>query len=320
MIGIGVIGVGYWGQKHLDEFSHMPSRCSLEAASDLSPANLEKCKAFGVKKTYLDYHDLLADPAVKAVSICTNNETHFEVAKAALLAGKHVLVEKPLTLEVETSRELVELAKEKGLSLHVGHLYRFNAALIRLRAFIQSGGFGKIYFIKVQFTNHNGVVPGRSVLMDLAPHAVDICNFLTGRWAKSTVSFGYRFRRHDLEEVTFTESDLGDGMRMYGEFSWLLPDKKRQVYVSGANTCAVVDLGSQQLTIHEVITDKQNREGKIKSSRIEPVTPSNALGDELASFVSHCESSTSEPINSGEIGLRTVEALLSCKHIDQGKP
>ncbi len=314
-LNVAVIGAGYWGKKHIDEFSRLKN-ANLAAVSDLLEANREHCKKnYGVR-TVSNYQEILKDKSIDAVSICTNNETHYQVAKEALLAGKHVLVEKPLTMETRTSQELVELGKKHGRVLCVGHLFRFNNAVRKLRELHQNGFFGKLYFIKIQWTNHNGPVPGRTVLMDLGPHAFDIPNFITGWWPKKSVYFGSQFRRGKLEETTFVESDYGNGFYLYGELSWLLPEKKREVFVVGEKACARADVISQRVIAQEVVNDEANREGKLKEVYEIPLIPNNALAEELESYVNDCSAGNVEgAVNSGEIGTRALEALLSCRKI-----
>ncbi|MFA4982709.1 MAG: Gfo/Idh/MocA family oxidoreductase [Candidatus Micrarchaeia archaeon] len=310
---IAVIGAGYWGRKHVDELSRSKS-ARLVAVSDLLEANRRICSEnFGVGRTVEDYREILEDGKVDAVSICTNNELHYQVAKEALLAGKHVLVEKPLTMDAATSSELVGLAKKKGRVLCVGHLFRFNNSVRKLRQMHQDGFFGRLFFIKVQWTNHNGPVAGRTVLADLGPHAFDIPHFICGMWPEKSSYFGSQFRRGELEETAFIESDYGNGMFLYSELSWLLPEKKREIFVVGERACARADVISQKVVAQEVMNDEANREGKLKGIFEVPVAQNNALSEELESFVSDCKAGNPSPINSGEIGLAAVQSLFSCR-------
>ncbi len=314
-LNIAVIGAGYWGKKHVDEFSRIKN-ARLVAVSDLLAANREHCiKNYGVDAVS-DYRDILANKSIDAVSICTNNETHYPVAKEALLSGKHVLVEKPLTMDVKTSEELVALAKKCGRVLCVGHLFRFNNSVRKLRELNEKGFFGKPYFIRIQWTNHNGAVPGRTVLMDLGPHAFDIPNFITGWWPKKSIYFGSHFRRSELDETAYVESDYGNSFYLYSELSWLLPEKKREVFVVGEKACARADAISQKVVAQEVINDETNREGRLREIYEVPVTPNNALAEELENFIKDCKAGNIEgAVNSGEIGTRALEALLSCRKI-----
>ena len=126
---VGVIGVGYWGRKIVDEYSKV-EEVSLVGVSDLDEKNLQFCaERYGVKNGFTDYKKLLAMKDLHAVNICTPNQMHYRITKEALEAGKHVLVEKPITLNSKEGKELVELAQKKKLVLSVGHIFRFNNAL-----------------------------------------------------------------------------------------------------------------------------------------------------------------------------------------------
>jgi len=198
----------------------------------------------------------------------------------------------------------------------VGHLFRFNNAVRKMRQLFQDGFFGKPYFMKFCAVNHNGPIAGRSVLMDLGPHMFDIPNFITGWWPKKSTYFGSSFRRSELEEVTYLESDYGNGFYLYGELSWLTPGKKREIFISGEKACASADLNSQKIVAQEVLDDGPNQVGKVKDSYAVPVEANNALLEELESFISDCKDpKPGGSANSGEIGLLALEALLACKKI-----
>jgi len=307
-IGIGVIGAGYWGKKHIDELSKIPG--VTLSVSDLLAENLEHCRQKH-KEVRLepDYRRLLSDPSVKGVTICVRNDAHYVIAKEALLADKHVLVEKPLADSVSASYELVEIAKKHGKILCVGHLFRFNAAVVRLRELCRSGFFGKIYFMKIQWTNHSPMHPERDVNMDLGTHTFDIINFITGQWPEKSECFGEPYRRERLDEVSYIRSFFPNGMRAYTELSWLLPDKKREVFVVGENGAAKADCDAQKAWSYSL------KDYGYVQEELE-VNPSNALGEELSSFVDDCRcGKIIRSDNTGEAGARTVEALAACKRI-----
>jgi len=310
-VKVGVIGSGYWGKKHIAELLNLPG-CKLVAVSDLNSNNLEKCRMLGIEKTYLDYRELLADSGVEAVSICANNEYHFEIAKAALLAGKHVLVEKPLTMDTATSMELIELSKKQNKVLCVGHLFRFNSVVRKLREMNQNGEFGKLHFIRTQWTNNSPLIANTDVILDLSPHVFDLCNFITGWWPETNSYFGNSFRRPALDEVAFIRSDYKNGFVHYIELSWLIPEKSRTVFVVGEKISAKADCGSQRLWVYEPKTlGATEREIKVE--------PSNALAEELSSFISDCRTNNvGSSLNTGEVGLKVIECILGCRKYDSG--
>lgn len=157
---VGVIGVGYWGRKIVDEYTKVED-VALVGVSDLEEKNLQFCaERYGVKNGFTDYRKLLALKDLNAVNICTPNQMHYRITKEALEAGKHVLVEKPITLNSKEGRELVELAQKKKLTLSVGHIFRFNNALHEVRRLIKEENyFGKLYLIECNWLNLEKAFP-----------------------------------------------------------------------------------------------------------------------------------------------------------------
>src|SRR5436853_1758546 len=154
---IAVIGGGYWGKKVIREtlaISQATGSSRLHSIVDNFPQSLAECRQeFGPGLDYrTDYHALATDPSVTGVHICTPNSTHFEVASAFLRQGKHVLVEKPLTLRTEEAYELVRLANENKAVLCVGHIHRFNNGVRELRRVLADGGIGDVSYLRLIWT------------------------------------------------------------------------------------------------------------------------------------------------------------------------
>ena len=203
---VGVIGIGYWGKKILDEFT-MIENVEVLGVSDLADENLAFARdRYGVDAGYKDYRELLAVDGVEAVAICVPNKDHFRICKDALEAGKHVLIEKPITTTSKEGDELVELAQAKGLTLSVGHIFRFNNALAEVRRLIsEEKFFGKLFLMEMTWVNLEKAFPDRDVLFDLAPHMFDIQNYLLGKWPDEIICTGGSSRipavRNRLERV-----------------------------------------------------------------------------------------------------------------------
>jgi UDP-N-acetylglucosamine 3-dehydrogenase len=139
---VGVIGTGYWGRKIVDEYTKIDG-VDLVGVSDLDSKNAEFCRErYGVRDTYDDYSDLLDLEELMAVNVCTPNASHYEICRAALEKGKHVLVEKPITMTSAEGWDLVKMAQDRGLTLSVGHIFRFNNALAEVRRLIGERFFG----------------------------------------------------------------------------------------------------------------------------------------------------------------------------------
>src|SRR5947209_17977698 len=170
---ISVIGGGYWGKKVIRETLEVcrtTGSSRLHSIVDNFPESLAQCRQeFGPGLDYrTDYHALATDPSVTGVHICTPNSTHFEVASAFLRQGKHVLVEKPLTLRPEEAYELVRLANENNAVLCVGHIHRFNNGVRELRRVLAEGVLGEVYYLRLRWTARMNAHLGREVITD--PH------------------------------------------------------------------------------------------------------------------------------------------------------
>ena len=316
-INVAVIGAGYWGRKVIREYARLSksdSDLNLFAICDLSDRNLKYCKEnFDVSYLTDDYKEVLSLPDVDAVDICTPNETHYQICVDALEAGKHVLVEKPMTLNVDEAFRLVELAKEKGLVLSVGHIFRFNNALKEVKRLIRDGFFGDLYHLRFQWTTWIPPIKGRDIITDLAPHPFDILNFLLDDWPERITCRGKAYRRDRLEEVAYIIAEFSSGVTAHIELSWLLPGKVREVTVVGSRRIAKVDCLTQEVTVFE----------GDKSFKLD-VKPNNTIEEELKHFkqsiLNNGLRNGFRVFNSGIIGANVVRLLEAARRsIEEGR-
>jgi UDP-N-acetylglucosamine 3-dehydrogenase len=275
---IAVIGGGYWGKKVIREtlkISQTTGSSQLNAIVDNFTESLSQCQQeFGPSFEYrTEYQSLAKDPSLTGVHICTPNSTHFEVASTFLRQGKHVLVEKPLTLRTEEAYELVRLATENKAVLCVGHIHRFNNGVRELKRVITNGGLGDVYYLGLRWTALMNPQLLREVITDLAPHPFDICNYLLDAWPEKLSCKGRGYRTKQNEEVAFITADYKGGLIAHIEISWLDRDKRREVTVVGSKGTAHLDCATQKLTL------------ELQGGRQEiPVSVSNTLGDEISHF------------------------------------
>jgi len=305
---VGVIGVGYWGKKHVEEFRNLGIGVSV---SDLADSNLEYCKnSFGCT-AHKDYHEILQRQEIPAVTIAAPNEFHFEICKNALESGKHVLLEKPMTTTYAQARELVELADKAGLVLNVGHIYRFNNAIRKIKSFLDSGYFGDVHIVKLTWTNREPVW-NRDIIFDLAPHPFDIVNFLFGKNPEEVAAIGEAFRKDAGEEAAFVNAKIGKAL-INLEMSWLTPEKVRRLVLVGSDKTAFVDCLSQEIKIH----DYNTKENIIISQG----QPNNTLQDELRHFIDRIgNGNASRSIADGIVGAEIVKILEVAKRsLDEKK-
>ena len=300
---VGVIGVGYWGKKIVDEYSKIEN-VSIHGVADPDEKVLTFCQErYGVKSTYANYKDLLAVKDLHAVNVCTPNQLHFQTCKDALEAGKHVLVEKPITLNSKDGKELVELAQKKGLMLSVGHIFRFNNALAEVRRLIKEEKFfGRLFLMELNWVNLEKAFPDRDVLFDLAPHMFDIQNYLLGQWPESICCESGAFRRKAGEETAYIAARFKDGLISMSNISWLVPRKTRQIVLVGETRSAVIDAVAQEVTIYE--------SGYTYKIGIEK---NNTIKDELVHFIKSIGDPQTETRNSGTIGVKTIELIEAAK-------
>jgi len=307
---VGVIGVGYWGKKIVDEYTKIEN-VNLMGVSDLDEKNLAFCAdRYGVKKGYKEYELLLAQMDLQAVNVCTPNAVHYRICKDALEAGKHVLVEKPITLSSKEGKELVALAQKKGLTLSVGHIFRFNNALAEIKRLIKEEKFfGKLFLMELNWTNLEKAFPDRDVLFDLAPHMFDIQNYLLDQWPTQVICTGGSYRRKEGEETAYIMCRFKDGLISMANISWLVPKKTRQILIVGESRSALIDAVGQEVTVYE--SGYTYRLG---------VERNNTIRDELMHFMKSIGDPLTETKNSGAIGLRTIELIEAAKRsMTEGK-
>jgi len=278
-------------------------------ASDLRKENLEFCqKKYHIPHVTSDYHELLASD-VDAVSICTLNETHYEVVKDALKAGKHVLVEKPLTMNSKEAYKLVDIAKEANRLLAVGHIFRFNNAIIEAKKYTKQHFFDNIFYLRLQWTDFVYPEQIKEIVFDMMPHAFDVMNFLLETWPTKISCFAQGFRDKDWEDTAHIICQFPNHVMTHTETSWTLPEKTRIIDIVGHDDCLKIDCLNQKVKVFH--------NGAFTGEL--PVQPNNTLRDEILHFLDAVEKG-SIVSNDGLAGARVVQALeMSRKSLEKGK-
>src|SRR3989344_3940588 len=183
MMKIAVVGAGYWGKKHVEELTKLNEDVIVV---DIDPKNRKYCKERFNVKVFDNHKKILKDKDLKAVIICTPNATHYRICRDFLISGKHVLVEKPLATKKEHINALISLAKDNKVSLSVGHLFRFNNSINKVKEMVREGYLGDIYIVKMKWINNEFEyqqdfykrIGDRDVIDDLVLHPFDILNFI----------------------------------------------------------------------------------------------------------------------------------------------
>ena len=305
---VAVIGAGYWGKKVINEYLQLAkddAKVGLSMVCDIKNENLTHCqKEYGIpeKKLSLSYEEAFNSGSVDAVHICTPNETHHEICKQALMAGKHVLLEKPMAMCARHAWELVGLAEHKGLILQVGHIFRFNNALRTVRDLVAQNYFGTLYYLKLQWTTLMSSPLGRDIIFDLGPHPVDIVNYVLKKWPSKVTCKARAYRRKLLEELAYFTLEFDTDVIANIELSWLEPGKVRRLDVIGSERAAMVDCLDQTIQINE------NGDGEAFSL---DVLRNNTILEEVDHFAHSVMSGQnfSNPGNIGATNTAVLEAL-----------
>ncbi|MGD9998943.1 MAG: Gfo/Idh/MocA family protein [Ilumatobacteraceae bacterium] len=233
---VGIIGCGYWGSKHVRVMAGIPG--VQVTAIDASASRLDAISStFGpVVKLAQRLSDELR--SLDAVVVATPPETHFTTAAEAILAGKHVLVEKPLATSSFEALRLVEMADAAGIVLMVGHTFVYNPAVEYLREIVQSGDLGRIYHVDTARLNLGLYQQNVDVVWDLAPHDLSIIGRVLGRDPVTVRAWGGKYAHHRFHDVAYLQLDYG-GIGAQVHLSWLEPRKVRRVTVVGSSKMAV---------------------------------------------------------------------------------
>jgi predicted dehydrogenase len=318
-VRVGVVGYGYWGPKLARVFSELPD-ATLSMVADVRDARLEDIRLWhpGVTTT-CDFHDLLADD-VDAIVVATPVRTHYHLAKMALLAGKHVLVEKPLTLRADHARELTDLAAERGLTLMVGHTFVYNPAVELVREIVQSGELGQIYYLNATRVNLGLLQPDINVMWDLGPHDISVFRFILGQEPRSVSAHGMAYinAQRGLHEVVYMNVFCADGVMANMRFSWLHPVKQRRLTVVGSKKMLVYDdIAEEKVVIYDKgvevpeysVTEAEFHASYRHGDRApQPLQWAEPLQQECRAFIHSIR--TGAPTRSGgEDGLRVIKVL-----------
>lgn len=313
---IGLIGYGYWGPNLARNFHSLPN-AHLVAIADADANRLaEPARLYNVR-TYTDPSELLRDPTLDAVAISTPARTHYDLARAALEYGKHVLVEKPLAMNSPQACELIALAQKQNRILMVGHTFEYNPAVWKMRDLIASYELGDVYYIYSNRVNLGRVQRDINALWSIAPHDISILLYLLDAMPLDVSARGATYLSDAMEDVVFVTLTFPNKVLAHIHASWLDPSKVRQMTVVGSKKMVVyddvdpegrlriydkgvyrhgADYGEYQLKVHS---------GDISIPRIDLSEP---LHNECAHFV-ECMRENKTPRTDGANGLRVVRVL-----------
>lgn len=231
-IRLAVIGSGQWGINHI-KTAHalLGDDFIVGDTSALAEAKV-RTVSLGIQFT-TKIESILHDPAINAVIVATPAETHYELTKKALNAGKHVLVEKPITLHTRHAEELVSIASSGNKILMVGHVLLYHPALVKVKELIDTGMVGRLQYIYSNRLNLGTVRSEENVLWSFAPHDISIIQHLVGKTPLDVEAHGSVMLQHNIEDTTITYLTYPDNVRAHIFVSWLNPFKEQKLVVIG---------------------------------------------------------------------------------------
>lgn len=311
MIKIVVTGSGYWGKNLVRNFHALGV---LAGICDKDPRILQNLQEMydGVV-TFQRFDELLdgSGPSVDAIAIATPAESHYELTKKALLAGKHVFVEKPLALTVDEGKELVELAEEKQLILMVGHILHYHQAVVKLKELIEKGELGKIQYLYSNRLNIGKIRAEENILWSFAPHDISVILMLLEEMPETVYATGGSYLQHQIPDTTLTTMDFPSGVRAHIFVSWLHPFKEQKLVVVGDKKMAVFDDVSQEkLLLYPHKIEWLHRIPVAAKAEAEPVKVEmeEPLKAECQHFL-ECVTKGMTPKTDGKEGLRVLRVL-----------
>ena len=240
-ISVGVIGCGYWGPNLVRNFAENES-AELRWVCDSDPRRLEKvARRYPAARAASDFRELLADPRLDAVAVATPVATHYPFARAALEAGKHVLVEKPFTASVREAEELMALAESRGLALGVDHTFIYTGAVRKIKEMVEAGDVGDLLYFDSVRINLGLFQHDVNVVWDLAPHDLSIMDYAVGRAPTSLMATGSCHIQPGIENIAYVQLRFDDSLIANFHFNWLSPVKIRRTLIAGSRRMIVYD-------------------------------------------------------------------------------
>jgi predicted dehydrogenase len=241
MINLAVIGCGHWGPNFIRNFSQIKG-VKVKYACDLSSEKLSR-----IRETYPDiitlhnYKQILEDKNIVAAVVATPANTHYRIAKEFLSFNKHLLVEKPIATDISDAEELIKIAEHNKIILMVGHTFKFNPGINKLKWLIKTKKLGHIYYMYSRRTNLGPLRKDVNAMWDLAPHDISIISYLLDKDPMDVTARGKKFLEHDLEDVVFMTLSYPTNIFVHIQVSWLDPRKVREITVVGSKKMAIFD-------------------------------------------------------------------------------
>jgi predicted dehydrogenase len=324
-VGLAVVGAGYWGPNLVRTALATPS-IKVEWLCDLDLGRAKSILGpYTTVRATDSYDSVLADPAVTAVAIATPAATHYDLVRAALEVGKHVLVEKPLTPSLAEGQKLAALARRSGLVLMCDHTYCYTPAVLRIRELIRGGHIGDIQFVDSVRINLGLVQPDVDVLWDLAPHDLSILDFVLPEEVRPVAVAAHTGDPISAGRacLAYLSVWLSNGALAHVHVNWLSPTKIRTTVFGGSRRTIVWDdtNPARRLSVHDRGVDKleagavpqdERREALISYRTGDTLVPALPEREALMSVMAEFSASIGEgrtPLTDAEAGVRVLALL-----------
>src|SRR5947199_7216940 len=312
-INVAVVGIGYWGKNLVRNFHELGALAML---SDGERSVEERCgNEYKSVRFCGDFSVVLSDPSISAIALATPATTHYEMAKAALEAGKDVFVEKPLAIDVKQGEDLVNLAAAQHRVLMVGHILRYHPAILKLQQLIQDGALGQINYLYSNRLNIGKIRTEENILWSFAPHDISVILSLLNEMPNRVFCQGGAYLNRQIFDVTLSQFDFPSGVQAHIFVSWLHPVKEQRLVVVGSEKMAVFDdTAEHKLVLYRHRVEWKNRvPTAIKAQgELVDVDDREPLREECQHFLDCVESRTA-PLTDGTEGLRVLRALDACQ-------
>ncbi len=309
MPDVALLGLGPWGRNHLRVLQEMGALRSVwDPDTDALSHAPEDLRASGLE-------EILVDPSVRAVIVATPARTHHALARAAMDAGKDVLVEKPLTLDERQAEDLVSRSRRCGRVLMVGHITLYHPAIVKLRDLVAAGTLGRMRYVYANRLNLGTVRDEEDILWSFAPHDIAVFLELLDAWPNSLSAHGSNYLKPGRADVTVTHLEFPDGVRGHIFVSWLHPVKEHRLVVIGDRRMATFTDGPDggRLVLCEGVPPERGALPPDPATAVDvPFSPGEPLRRELEHFL-QCVRNREDPLTGGQHGLAVLRVLESAR-------
>jgi predicted dehydrogenase len=315
---IGIIGFGYWGPNLLRNFYSIED-CKVAMVSDFRSERLKIVeKNYPTVKTTTDASDIIESSSIDAVVIATPVFSHFELAKKALLKGKHVLIEKPMTASSAEAKELIQIATDAGKILMVDHTFLYTGAVQKMKQLVDNGAIGKLNYFDSTRINLGLFQPDVNVLWDLAPHDISILNYLINEKPVSVNATGTSHTNNGIENIAYMTVNYASDIVAHFNCSWSSPVKIRMTLVGGTEKMIVFNdmEPTEKIKVYDsgysLKSDEEKQKILVDYRAGDIFTPKLQMTEALSlmalDFVNAVTKGT-KPISDFNIGLDVVKIL-----------